>query len=86
MAKVSGVDDGVENICRVLGMWQVAEFVNDQDLGGDERFRFGLELSGLGGGGEIVDEMGRRDEAGVGTVLDGGNSDGERYFDPRSPP
>jgi hypothetical protein len=34
--RVTGVDDGVEDVGTILGVWEVSEFVDDQDLRGNQ--------------------------------------------------
>ena len=74
---ITRVDDGVEDVRRILGVGEVAEFIDHQHFGGDEWLRLHLEFSGAGRRGEVVDEMCCRDEPSVSTVLDGRKGDGD---------
>jgi hypothetical protein len=77
--QVALVDDLEEDVGRVVGEGEVADLVEDEDVGMEVVVERRLEPSSTGGVGEALDEFGGGGEASLKAVLDGpvGDGDGE---------
>jgi hypothetical protein len=72
------VDDVVEHVGRVGAVREVADLVDDEEVGMDVALERVGEAACAERGGEVVDELGCRDEERVESVLDGAVRDGDR--------
>jgi hypothetical protein len=75
--EVALVDDVEEHVRRVGAVAQVPDLVDHEDVGMRVGRQDVAEPALAGGGGQLVDEGGRRGEAGLEAVLDGAVGDGD---------
>ena len=78
--QVPVVDDVEQDVGGVRTVGEVADFVDDQDVGVSVARQGLRKPAGTEGGGQLVDQLRGGDEEGIESVLDGSVGDGDRQM------